>query len=114
MQQCLYGSGNPTLVIKRAPCDPADGSKLKRLFTREVLPMPLYEYMCLACGKNFEKLTLHGEEQLKCPNCGRRVQKLMSIFSHQIPDEVCGKLPKGERRELCTECKKGGRSCPAM
>jgi hypothetical protein len=29
-----------------------------------------------------------------------------------MPDEVCGKLPKGQERELCTECRQGGSSCP--
>jgi putative FmdB family regulatory protein len=74
--------------------------------------MPLYEYTCSVCGKIFEKLTFHEEEEVKCPHCGGGVHKLLSPFSYQVPDEVCGKLPKGEKRELCTECRKGGGACP--
>ena len=74
--------------------------------------MPLYEYQCQGCGQTFEKLTFHEEGQVRCPKCGGGVQKLMSPFSYQAPDEVCAKLPKGEKRELCTECRGGGAACP--
>jgi putative FmdB family regulatory protein len=74
--------------------------------------MPVYEYRCLACGKTFEKLTFHEEKEVKCPKCGGGVDKLMSPFSYQAPDEVCGKLPKGEERELCSECRNASSTCP--
>jgi len=74
--------------------------------------MPLYEYHCNGCGHNFEQLVFHGEESVRCPVCHGAVQKLLSSFSYEMTDELCGKLPKGERRELCTECKRGGASCP--
>ena len=74
--------------------------------------MPLYEYRCDTCGQTFEKLVMHNDEQTRCPNCDGEVHRLMSPFSYEMPDEVCGKLPKGERRELCTECRQGGKACP--
>jgi putative FmdB family regulatory protein len=74
--------------------------------------MPLYEYKCKQCGHTFERLQFHNRGGVRCPECGGGVAKLMSPFSIEIPDEVCGRLPKGERRELCTECKQGGRMCP--
>lgn len=74
--------------------------------------MPLFEYRCEKCGHAFEKLIYHEEEEISCPECHGQVRKLMSAFSIEIPDEVCAKLPKGESRELCTECKHGGSSCP--
>ena len=74
--------------------------------------MPLYEYKCDSCGQTFEQLVMHNDEQTKCPSCGGEVHRLMSPFSYEMPDEVCGKLPKGERRELCTECRQGGKACP--
>ena len=74
--------------------------------------MPLYEYRCDECGHTFEKLVFHLEDKVQCPKCQGGVQKLMSPFSIEIPDEICGKLPKGQERELCTECRQGGSSCP--
>ena len=41
--------------------------------------MPLYEYECQKCGKHFEKIEkLQGPYLKKCPNCGGRVERLMS------------------------------------
>ncbi len=74
--------------------------------------MPLYEYNCAQCDHTFEELVYHEGDEIRCPKCGGRVQKLMSRFSYEMPDEVCGKLPRGEKRELCTECREGGGSCP--
>ncbi len=61
--------------------------------------MPLYEFKCMACGKKFEKLVFH-EEEVRCQECGGGVQKLISSFSYQ----VLGKVPKGEKRVLCSKC----------
>ena len=32
--------------------------------------MPIFEYHCNGCGKDFEELVLGGEEAIKCPHCG--------------------------------------------
>jgi putative FmdB family regulatory protein len=74
--------------------------------------MPLYEYSCETCGNAFEKLLFHEEESVRCPECEGNAQKLISTFSYSAPDDECGKLPRGEQRELCTECRQGGGSCP--
>lgn len=74
--------------------------------------MPVYEYRCEECDYSFEKLLFHENEAVDCPQCHGKVRKLMSSFSIEIPDEACSKLPKGEQRELCTECQKGGSACP--
>lgn len=74
--------------------------------------MPLYEYRCEDCGHVFEKLLIHADEEVECPRCSGKVHKLMSSFSFEVPDETCGKLPKGQQRELCMECKQGGSACP--
>ena len=40
--------------------------------------MPIYEYQCDACKKEFEEL-VSGDEVLPCPHCGSRTtNKLMS------------------------------------
>jgi len=76
------------------------------------LIMPIYEYKCDECGHVFEELIFHETEKLECPKCSGKVHKLMSSFSFEVPDEICGKLPKGQERELCSECRQGGGSCP--
>jgi putative FmdB family regulatory protein len=42
--------------------------------------MPIYEYNCEACGKDFEKLVFKGDdEKICCPCCGTdKVKKLIS------------------------------------
>ena len=41
--------------------------------------MPIYEYVCSACGQSFEKLVLGGrkmrETAVVCPNCCRESQR---------------------------------------
>ncbi len=75
--------------------------------------MPLYEYHCEKCGFSFEELVFHRDREMRCPKCKGKVKKIMSRFSFEIPDELCGRLPKGEKRELCTECRQGGGLCSA-
>jgi len=66
--------------------------------------MPLYEYRCTECGDTFEKLVLSAGEPISCPKCHGSVEKLMSSFSIEAPDEICAKLPRGEQREHCAAC----------
>lgn len=41
--------------------------------------MPIYEYRCAACGKDFE-LFLRGEKKIVCPGCdSSRVERRMSL-----------------------------------
>ena len=41
--------------------------------------MPLYEYLCDACGNRFEKIVQFSDPPLEvCPKCGGKVQKLFS------------------------------------
>lgn len=45
--------------------------------------MPIYEYYCNKCDKDFEKLVFRGEEeQVRCPHCdGGKVGRRMSATS---------------------------------
>jgi putative FmdB family regulatory protein len=43
--------------------------------------MPIYEYSCRGCGRDFEELVLRrsDEAEVRCPKCkGARVEKRMS------------------------------------
>ncbi|MDR1872156.1 MAG: zinc ribbon domain-containing protein [Deltaproteobacteria bacterium] len=43
--------------------------------------MPIYEYKCEKCGKEFETLVLNQKEAISCPDCGfDRCAKLLSSF----------------------------------
>lgn len=42
--------------------------------------MPIFEYHCPNCGKDFEKLILRRDEAVTCPDCGRtEVQQKLSV-----------------------------------
>jgi|YNPBryantNP2012_1023418.scaffolds.fasta_scaffold332860_1 putative FmdB family regulatory protein len=45
--------------------------------------MPIYEYRCPHCGKEFEKLVPMNTDprNVECPHCGQKgVEKKMSLF----------------------------------
>ena len=45
--------------------------------------MPIFEYHCNECDKDFEILIL-GDQEVSCPDCtGKNVSKLLSTFSHK-------------------------------
>lgn len=47
--------------------------------------MPIYEYECLSCGKNFEYFQSISEKPIKkCESCGGKVQKVISQSSFQL------------------------------
>ncbi len=73
--------------------------------------MPLYEYRCTNCENTFEQLVFGEGEPLECPKCHGKLERMLSSFSIEIPDELCSKLPKGEKRERCTACRKEPRQC---
>lgn len=47
--------------------------------------MPLYEYRCETCQKTFEVIQKFSDNPLsQCPDCGKSVEKLMSLGSFQL------------------------------
>jgi len=47
--------------------------------------VPIYEYECLSCGKNFEIIQKITEEPIStCPSCAGKVRKLISNCSFQL------------------------------
>jgi putative FmdB family regulatory protein len=56
--------------------------------------MPIYEYRCRECGKEFETMVFHGEDDrdIPCPNCGRKhPERLLSGFAASISGRSGGK-----------------------
>jgi putative FmdB family regulatory protein len=58
--------------------------------------MPIYEYRCLECGEEFERLvrSMNPALEVECPKCGgRKVKKLLSTFgietSGSVSEPVC-------------------------
>ena len=57
--------------------------------------MPIYEYHCTNCNKEFELLVRRSTKP-ECPECGnRKLSKIMSAFavgdsSHNETSELCG------------------------
>jgi putative FmdB family regulatory protein len=47
--------------------------------------VPLYEYKCLKCGRNTEKIeSVSGPHLKKCPHCGGKVERLQSAPAIQF------------------------------
>lgn len=46
--------------------------------------MPIYEYRCRKCGKQFEKLVrvTTPDEEVDCPSCGvKEAERMLSLFA---------------------------------
>ncbi len=47
--------------------------------------MPLYEYKCLKCGRNTEKIeSVDGPHLKKCPHCGGKVESVITAPAIQF------------------------------
>ncbi len=45
--------------------------------------MPIFEFTCKSCNKNFEELVLKADEEVSCPSCSsKQIEKLMSSCRH--------------------------------
>jgi len=61
--------------------------------------MPIYEYHCVNCDKDFEALVL-GDQQISCPVCsGNNIKKLLSTFSHKSDGDF-----SSSKGSSCSSC----------
>jgi putative FmdB family regulatory protein len=60
--------------------------------------MPIYEYGCRGCGRDFEVL-VQGSQKPSCPDCGgKRLDKKLSVFA------VTSGSESGSKAELPGPC----------
>ena len=70
--------------------------------------MPVYEYVCAACGQAFEQLirSKADERKLTCPKCGgKHIERQLSVIA--TPRAAAAKPTPGP----CGACENSG-SCP--
>jgi putative FmdB family regulatory protein len=74
--------------------------------------MPIYEYNCMDCGKEFEVLVSNDKEKVVCPTCKKtNLKKLFSTFSSIVSKEQS--LPSCATNKCSTNMCQAGR-CPSM
>jgi putative FmdB family regulatory protein len=74
--------------------------------------MPIFEYKCKKCGKEFEELVRNSEEKVCCPKCeSPKVNKKMSVFAHKSSGKFHSSSASGGCHSChsgsCTTCGKG-------
>ena len=68
--------------------------------------MPIYEYQCDACSKEFEEL-VYGDEDPPCPQCGAdKTRKLMSRPCYHMAGGD-GYAPSSSGGSACAGCSGG-------
>lgn len=67
--------------------------------------MPIFEYVCRKCGKEFEQLVPNASTKPSCPVCGEKeTAKKLSRFAAAVKESggcpVAGVLPVRQKRRL--------------
>ena len=72
--------------------------------------MPIYEFHCQKCGRDFEELVRGQNHKAVCPHCGgRQCRKLMSA-SRFVSKSASGGTVKSSAGDNCAGCA-GGSAC---
>ena len=70
--------------------------------------MPIYEYQCEKCRKEFECIVLGSDEDISCPDCeGENVHRLMSACSFKSSGDYSS--PAASSAPGCASC--AGKNC---
>jgi putative FmdB family regulatory protein len=70
--------------------------------------MPIYEYACPSCGREFEEL-IRGDEQPACPACGEiRVERQLSVPAAHVAGPANSSCPARDSCGMAGFC---GRHC---
>jgi len=75
--------------------------------------MPIFEYVCRGCGKQFEVL-IRGSEKAHCPKCnGTRLEQQLSAFAVAAGHSGGGtsEFASGPAPGGCGQCGMGGAAC---
>jgi putative FmdB family regulatory protein len=64
--------------------------------------MPIYEYTCRTCAREFEQILFSNQEAVACPQCeSKQVERKLSVFSSpgsrssgEPPAGGCGCTPQ--------------------
>ena len=66
--------------------------------------MPIFEYHCTTCDKDFERLVFRTDEEVDCPTCGGKdVHKLMSVCAFKTDYHGMMSTPSSSKSS-CTGC----------
>jgi putative FmdB family regulatory protein len=73
--------------------------------------MPIFEYLCKGCGKQFEVL-VRGSEKPQCPKCSStRLEQQLSAFAVARPGNGGSAEFASGPAPGCDQCGMGGGSC---
>jgi putative FmdB family regulatory protein len=51
--------------------------------------MPIYEYHCLVCNRDFEKFVMSSTPEVECTNCGSGLlERKFSVFGAKVGERV--------------------------
>jgi len=86
------------------PLTPALSLEGERKIKEGFLYMPIFEFRCEKCKKNFETLVF-GNQKVSCPKCkSKKVKKLMSAFSHSSDGKFTSSAGAGCGTCSATSC----------
>ena len=68
--------------------------------------MPIFEYVCDACGNEFEKIVFRGDDAITCPQCeASNVTRQVSAFAFKSGS---GRFVSSSAKSSCGSCSSSG------